>query len=855
MEEPFMVKQISKNILSLALSLLLICSLFAVGSMPAVAAEGQSLKITTPIKSYTLQVGSSLTLPVAFQNGQDPASGKPAYRSANKKVVTVSANGKMTAKKTGKTVVTISIVGATSVKIKVAVVKKQSKVKKLTVTGAPATMEAGKATKITAKLSPASATNANIRFSSSSKAVVSVDKAGVLYAWKPGTAVITTKVGAKSVKKTIKVTASAAAGLSAAPYTVTVPALSYGTNFVVLETPKGIAGYRFSLGGNEVTPTPILADYSFVKIPLAEGQKEGHLKVDYGRITVLETNVSFPAALKAPAKNIYGQTAMRFSEFFHDVTAKKPLSYQTAFVAGGAVDEPKQFITAGTRTGASIGGVSSRTYAESEAMGLPGVDAVSTATYGDSVHFPPNGNLILAGGNRMEKTNPDAAITGIKSVDVAVPYDLFANATILKQAGKATEQSANVIEKLDKNRFTLQNVETASGLILDPSGAAVPAASVYKAKTMLTDGNFGSRVSVNDNAAQNLPGTGNAGVAEDVAYGGNWGDIVTGFSFGDAAALTAEYTGANYWDNFANNIYGGVITDSSGHSEPLVFLQNLFSHRMHTDFDVALSPSRFARLKNLNYPDTYRVQVFADGFKDVEFSFSAKKYENANAALAAPCTISSKAGDTSIILQGIENPIQYAVGAKLYLGNNTLGRPVAASSYTLSPQGGDRVKLTIKAAALTGVWWGTSARNTETTGLTLYSPETDRVAGKAINLALTNGVTPSLSLTAGGAALPATTQTAPLTVSQTEGTLHLLDEDFAKVLSTSTSTIRKTTDPATNAVPAGDVLQLSGGAGSPYVINLSSAAITAGNTYVLTLNAATNAANCTAKVYYINVTA
>jgi hypothetical protein len=454
---------------------------------------------------------------------------------------------------------------------------------------------------------------------------------------------------------------------------------------------------------------------------------------------------------------------------------------------------------------------------------LPYVDAVSTATYGDTTHFVPDGNLTIKG-DRKVNTDPDKAITGIAAAEVGVSFDLYANASILNALGKATAQSKNVLSKVEGN-FSLLNVVESDGKVTNDGGAVVTAADVYKPKLMLTDGNWGARTLVNKDAVGELPGLGNDGGAESVSYGGNWGDKVTGFLFGDATDLTSQYSGANYWDNFANYLYGGVITDSAGHSEPLVFLQNLFTHRMHEDFDVAISPSRFPRLSALKSPDNYKVTVFVAGFEDIEFSFPVKNYINTASYIESASVIAGKpAATTAVDIKGLDKAKAFESGAKLFKGTTEV-----TSGYTVKAFGNAQAKLTLDASFFTGSYQGSYT----------LSSEDSRNYSKPITFTVADI---SLSKSEGGTAeTTGYSASSPLSAAQTDKLYFVSTvtavNDFAKTITVSgrgtPSTIEVVGGGAAPAITT--VLKRTGAADTPYSIDVSALAV--GVTYKLTLKA------------------
>jgi hypothetical protein len=536
---------------------------------------------------------------------------------------------------------------------------------------------------------------------------------------------------------------------------------------------------------------------------------------------------------------------MGFSEFFHDITAGisafEPAS--TSFDKGGAVAQPQKFITQGTRAGGL-------TYADGDK--LEKVDAVSSATYGDSVHFVPTGNLAVSnpGDARFEK-DPSNSIDGVTKVEVGVSFDLYANAALLEAAGRGTAQTANVSAKAAG--VTVVAAKLADGTFAGADGAPLASAPpIYKPKHMLADGNWGRRAEtpVNASAVKPLPGTG-AGT-EAVTYGGNWGDKMTGVVF---EGLEQEYGGAVtdpslpsgaalYWDNFAEHIYAGYIEDSEGHREPLVFLQNIFTHRMHTDFDIAISPSRFSRLGSLKSPDTYKARVYVDGFEDVEVEFRMKAYANGGAALDAASYSTAEGGaDKDLYISGVDGFGAYDP-ASLSISKGSSA--VDAANYAASKTEDGRVRLTLKSGLFTGAFQGAYTVS--------LAPDSDDVASKALSLSLVKQVPrPLLTLNSdrvtGGVA--AADQASPIAASKAGGKIYFTNDEFASALVASGRSGYSTIKEAGSgqaAAAAGAALARDGASG-PYYIDLSAAAFEPGKTYEI----AAAAAGFETQVYYVHV--
>jgi Zn/Cd-binding protein ZinT len=619
-----------------------------------------------------------------------------------------------------------------------------------------------------------------------------------------------------------------------------------GVNYVLLSVTAG--DYErgvYTINGTGVTPSKVLADGSLIKLTVPAGETEAALSVTQGGRTVLTENIAFDGPGEAAPVTLYGTVPMTFSEFFHDITANinEVEPAVTAFETNGTVARPVKFITQGTRTGAAPSGL---TYAQGDA--LEKVDVISSATYGDDVHFVPNGNLELDGSDRKTKTDPNAAILGIKKVEAGISFDLFANAFLLSEIGKGTAQSANVLAKASK--LDIAAIKYADDSFKDAAGAAISAPPIYKPKHMLTDGNWGERAgtALNADAAKPLPG--DAAEMENVAYNQNWGDKVTGVSFGVAAALGPDYSGANYWDNFAEYIYGGYIEDGDGHREPLVFLQNIFSHRMHEDFDIAISPSRFARLANLKTPDTYKVRVYAYGFEDVEVEVHMDHMLNESASMS-PVSITAEAGgpDKDVYISGIDDFDAYDAA----LFSLTKGAaPVPAADYAVAKEGG-KLKLTLKSSLFTGAFQGAYTVRLAPDPAAGEGPAKVTFALTLIKLIERPSLTADAGLTGGVAA----TEGSPFAVAKSDGKIYFTDAEFASALIVAPgrgSTIYTSIKEAGAEGPAaviGDAAARDG-AGQPYYLDLSNGVFEPGKTYEITAFATNISVSEPAK-YYVKV--
>jgi uncharacterized membrane protein YgcG len=604
-----------------------------------------------------------------------------------------------------------------------------------------------------------------------------------------------------------------------------------GTAYALLAVNDSIGGsLTAEVGGVSAAVTDVATDGSLRKVEIPAGVQAGRLVVKLDGAAVLETDLTLAAPAKPAPSVIYGVTPMKFSEFFHDATGgiDEVEPSVTTFDKDGAVVLPKLFITQGNRTG-------QLPYADGDK--LEKVDAVSSATYGDTVHFVPAGNLTVSnpGDERFVK-DPKNSVDGIANVEVGVPFDLYANAAALEAAGLGTARTAAVLAKMDAVTVTARRL--SDGSFAGADGASVAAADVYKPKYLFADGGWGKRAetAVNPGAVKPLPGTGVE--VEAVSYGGNWGDKVAGVAFAD---LPAEYSGAAYWDAFAEYIYGGYIEDSDGVKEPLVFLQNLFSHRMHEDFDVAISPSRFSRLKGLKTPDTYKVSVFAYGFEDVEFEVFMKDYVNGGAALdKTSFSASENNADVELLVSGVDGLNGYDPSWLSIAKGQT---PVGAAAYSAEKTAGGELKITLKTAFFQGAFQGTYTVNIQ--------PATGDVASKPLSFTVVKDIErPLLSLTGGGAGAGAeATEAAPLEARKSDGKAFFTNDEFAAALIVSGRSGYSTIAKVGGTAAAIGSAAARADAGSPYYIDLSAAAFEPGETYVI-VAAATGFES---RIYYIKV--
>lgn len=152
---------------------------------PSITAKADSSVIYTKSKTTT-----------KINVVKDGVSGNATFRSSNKKVATVSANGTVKAKKAGKVNITVQVGNHKQV-VKITVKKPTMKLVK-----SSAKLKKGKKVTIKVKAAPVS----KVTFKSSNKKVATVSSKGVVKAKKKGTATITVKCNGitKKFKVTVK---------------------------------------------------------------------------------------------------------------------------------------------------------------------------------------------------------------------------------------------------------------------------------------------------------------------------------------------------------------------------------------------------------------------------------------------------------------------------------------------------------------------------------------------------------------------------------------------------------------------------------------------------------------------------
>lgn len=164
------------------------------------------LQITLNKESLVLEIGSSEKLVAGFSPA-DTENQAHTWATENPQIATVDETGKVTAVSVGTTRITATALAnkakATCV---VEVVDKIIPVSSITLNTKEETIVVGSITQLTATISPATATDQRVTWTSGNSAVATVDDNGLVKGISQGTATITATAGSKSAKCTITVT-------------------------------------------------------------------------------------------------------------------------------------------------------------------------------------------------------------------------------------------------------------------------------------------------------------------------------------------------------------------------------------------------------------------------------------------------------------------------------------------------------------------------------------------------------------------------------------------------------------------------------------------------------------------------
>ena len=274
------MKRFAKKALAGALTLAMVLGTTAVVNPETAEAKKVKVKkvtVTAPSgKTAYVAKGNKVSLTATVKvTPNKKANKKVTYKSANKKVATVSRKGVLKGVKAGKTKVTVTSKKNSKKKATIKVVVKKAAVKKVKLNAKTVNLAVGGKKTLKATVTPKKNTSSKIAWSSSKKKVATVSSKGVVKGKSEGTATITAKAADGSGKKaTCKV--QVGAGISA----VTVP--DSQIVHVTLSSPKALSADNFTVQNKYVQARKYTTSEEVENVRTTDGGKSYDVILDTG---------------------------------------------------------------------------------------------------------------------------------------------------------------------------------------------------------------------------------------------------------------------------------------------------------------------------------------------------------------------------------------------------------------------------------------------------------------------------------------------------------------------------------------------------------------------------------------------
>ena len=293
------MKRFAKKALAGALTLAMVLGTTAVVNPETAEAKKVKVKkvtVTAPSgKTAYVAKGKKVSLTATVKvTPNKKANKKVTYKSANKKIATVSRKGVLKGVKAGKTKVTVTSKKNSKKKATIKVVVKKAAVKKVKLNAKTVNLAVGGKKTLKATVTPKKNTSSKIAWSSSKKKVATVSSKGVVKGKSEGTATITAKAADGSGKKaTCKV--QVGAGISA----VTVPHSKIV--HVTLSSPKALSADNFTVQNKYVQARKYTTSEEVQKVRTTDGGKSYDV--------ILDTGISEDSFLKVTISALKGENS------------------------------------------------------------------------------------------------------------------------------------------------------------------------------------------------------------------------------------------------------------------------------------------------------------------------------------------------------------------------------------------------------------------------------------------------------------------------------------------------------------------------------------------------------------------
>ena len=296
--------------------------------------------ITVSPTSATINMGETKTFTATIS--PSTASNKTVnWTSSNTNVATVDSNGKVTPKANGTTTITATSAENSSIKAS-ATVTVQTKVTGVTISPTSATINMGETKTFTATISPSTASNKNVNWTSSNTNVATVDSTGKVTPKANGTATITaTSAENSSIKASATITVQTkVTGVTISPTSATIymgetkiftatVSPSTATNKTVTWTSTNTSVATVDSNGKV---TPKANGTTTIKVTTADGSKTASASV------TVRTNATGVTLNKTSTIIEVGKTETLSATVTPSTTSDKTITWSSANTSVATVD-------------------------------------------------------------------------------------------------------------------------------------------------------------------------------------------------------------------------------------------------------------------------------------------------------------------------------------------------------------------------------------------------------------------------------------------------------------------------------------------------------------------------------------
>jgi hypothetical protein len=270
-----------------------------------------------------------------------------------------------------------------------------------------------------------------------------------------------------------------------------------------------------------------------------------------------------------------------------------------------------------------------------------------------------------------------------------------------------------------------------------------------------------------------------------------WADKVIAVDFAPLPTGPDGLSTTALWNDYFDYVYAGYVEDlQTGHKEPLVWLQQLFSHRGHSNLEAAIdrSTAGISRMNSLSSEGNFKVVMFAIGFEDIIVE-SVAVLADGNAVpsieQSSPFYVSGAGStadfqdSTGVTVPGKQLHVGNLSSAMLadFAANNGViqkgGADIDEAAYTLEPEGDGEIAITLTDAFFSGAFQGayTLKINSNATVHPTVSFTVNRIIARP-------------TLQQGSGAASGALEASPMNVTTNGGNIVFSNSDFASAIVT-----------------------------------------------------------------------